>query len=61
LEKPDLSGNAYARRAQKIAPPEPKDPTPVKNAAQMAFEKDFAPLVDEDGGYRKAKKGENDD
>jgi hypothetical protein len=33
LEKPDLSRNAYARRAQKISPPEPKNPTPVKNAA----------------------------
>ncbi|MCC6132873.1 MAG: hypothetical protein IT186_23330 [Acidobacteria bacterium] len=46
----DLSANARARRHG----PEPGDdpaPMPTKSAADLAFERDFTPVVDQDGGF----------
>ena len=54
----DLAHNAYTRRAGRA--PVPKDEaqsTPPTTAAALAFERDFAPLVGVDGGF---KKKEND-
>jgi len=48
----DLTANAHARRHRhRTAPAEGPAPIPVKSAADLAFERDFAPIVDADGGY----------
>jgi len=50
LHPVDLTANAYDRRGRGPAAPPP--PTvPPRTAAQLAFDDDFAPLVDADGGY----------
>ncbi len=59
LHPVDLAANAYDRRGRGPAAPEPST-APPRTAAQLAFDDDFAPLVDADGGYdpRKRKKGD---
>ena len=60
LHPVDLARNAYARRSRRrrAAPEERQDcPTPPTTASELAFEADFAPLVDADGGYA----GDKDD
>jgi putative transposase len=55
LHPVDLSANAKDRRAarqSKDEKPTPGDAVP-KTAATMAFERDFTPLVDPDGGFPK--------
>lgn len=50
----DLVANAYARRARPSDPPSPPTQTAiVQTAAQLAFQAEFAPLVDATGGYHK--------
>lgn len=54
IHPPDLVANAYSRRAREAAPPAPPTETPiVQTAAQLAFQAEFAPLVDKTGGYPK--------
>ena len=50
LHPADKNFNAIAGRAR---PPDSKGaaPSPVKTAAMMAFDKEFRPLVDSDGGF----------
>lgn len=48
LHPVDLAANAIARRGIPAVPPEPA--TPPVTAAQIAFARDYAPLVDADGG-----------
>jgi hypothetical protein len=46
----DLAANARARRdCRQDDPADPSSP-PVKTAADLAFERDFGPVVDDDGG-----------
>lgn len=51
LHPVDLVANAHARRAGKE--PDEDDPVPVlpRSAADLVFERDFAPVVGEDGGF----------
>ena len=49
LHEVDLAHNAHDRRGR-AAPPLP-ELAPVKTAATVAFERDFAPVVDADGGF----------
>lgn len=53
----DVKANAYSKRARKSKSP-PKATRPVRTAAMLRFQSDFAPIVGPDGGY---PKGENDD
>lgn len=46
----DLAANARARRAQATEPAEVVHPLPPR-AADIAFQRDFAPVVDSDGGF----------
>jgi transposase InsO family protein len=46
----DLAANARAKRAQPSRPAEVTQPLPLR-AADIAFQRDFAPVVDTDGGY----------
>lgn len=50
LHPVDLARNARDRRGQRPANP-PARVAPVKTAATLAFEQDFAPIVDADGGF----------
>ncbi len=51
----DRVSNAYARRVQRTASEIPQ-PTPiVHTAASLAYQRDFAPLVDAGGGYSKRR------
>lgn len=52
IHPPDLVANAYARRARPAPAPAVQTPI-VQTAAQLAFQAEFAPLVDETGGYPK--------
>jgi len=55
LKPVDLHANARARRARPShAHPDTQHPLP-KSAADMAFERDFAPVVDPDGGLSNPK------
>jgi putative transposase len=47
----DLAANAIARRAQPPAPAPDDDESAPRTAAQIAFARDFAPVVDSDGGF----------
>jgi putative transposase len=58
LEPVDLTANAYTRRAQPCAEPEASDAPAPRTAAGLAFEADFKPVVDADGGY---PKGDDDE
>jgi len=55
----DLAANAVARRAHPSAPAPDDDESAPRTAAQLAFARDFAPVVDSDGGFpaTAAKKG----
>ena len=54
IHPPDLVANAYSRRARAAGPTAPPLETPiVQTAAQLAFQAEFAPLVDETGGFAK--------
>jgi putative transposase len=50
LHPVDLAHNARDRRGQRSADP-PAKVAPVKTAASLAFERDYAPVVDADGGF----------
>ena len=50
LAKVDLAFNARDRRSQCTAANEP-EPMPVPGAAELAFNRRFAPVVDADGGF----------
>jgi putative transposase len=58
LEPVDLTANAYARRAQPVAQSGTTGAPAPQTAATLAFEADFKPVVDADGGY---PKGDDDD
>lgn len=47
----DLAANAVARRAHPVAPAPDDDESAPRTAAQLAFARDFAPVVDSDGGF----------
>lgn len=49
----DLVANAYSRRARATQPTAPVETPIVQTAAQLAFQTEFAPLVDATGGYPK--------
>lgn len=51
LHPVDLAGNARDRRGQRSAPA-PDEVAPVKTAASLAFEREHAPVVDSDGGFK---------
>lgn len=46
----DLAANARARRDRHGNDPTAPSSQPVKTAADLAFERDFGPVVDDDGG-----------
>jgi len=46
----DTVANARAQRARGEGSDEPPQPMPRKSAADLAFERDFKPVVYEDGG-----------
>ena len=56
----DVQANAYSRRAHQ---PEtsPKATRPVRTAAMLRFQSDFAPIVGPDGSYPKGDKDDDDD
>lgn len=47
----DLAQNAVARRALPAAPAPDDDERAPQTAAQLAFARDFAPVVGPDGGF----------
>lgn len=47
----DLSANAHARRAGRLAPEDDLAAIPTKSAADLTFDRDFAPVVGPDGGF----------
>jgi len=49
----DLVANAYSRRARLVQPAALVETPIVQTAAQLAFQTEFAPLVDATGGYPK--------
>jgi putative transposase len=52
LHPVDRVANAYARRAKRTKAEADASPTPiVHTAASLAYQRDFAPLVGDDGGY----------
>lgn len=51
----DRVANAYARRAQGSSPEPPVTTPLIHTAATLAYQRDFAPLVDADGGYPKGE------
>lgn len=50
LHPVDLAANARAPRARSRGDEEPSISPPAKTAADLAFERDYAPVTDEDGG-----------
>lgn len=50
LHPVDLAANARAPRARSRRDDEPPTSPPAKTAADLAFERDYAPVTDEDGG-----------
>jgi hypothetical protein len=56
----DVQANAYSRRAHQ---PETshKASRPVRTAAMLRFQSDFAPIVGPDGSYPKGEKDDDDD
>jgi hypothetical protein len=56
LHPVDRVANAYARRAKRAKAETDPSPTPiVHTAASLAYQRDFAPLVGDDGGYPKGE------
>jgi len=55
----DVTANAYAKRAQKNKT-SPKATRPVRTAAMLRFQSDFAPIVGPDGSYPKGGKDDED-
>ena len=47
----DLSANAHARRHGSKLPDDDPAAIPARSAADLSFERDFAPVVDPDGGF----------
>jgi transposase InsO family protein len=47
----DLAANAHARRAGRLAPEDDLAAIPTKSAADLTFDRDFAPVVGPDGGF----------
>ena len=54
LHPTDLAANARARRARGAAHQE-ADPPPRTSAADLAYQRDYGPVVDTDGGYTHPK------
>jgi hypothetical protein len=50
LQPVDLAANATSRRGAGTSPPVPTGPVPP-SAAQLAYARDLAPIVDADGGF----------
>ncbi|MCP4379664.1 MAG: hypothetical protein GY794_26285, partial [bacterium] len=55
----DLQANANDRRAQ--GQDEPSTPTPPASTAQIAFDQDYRPVVDAEGGLSRRPKTEEKD
>lgn len=51
LHPTDLAANAQTKRAHGPAPAEENDAPPRPSAADLAFQRDYGPVVDADGGY----------
>jgi transposase InsO family protein len=51
LHPVDLEANARAHRARPDSAPEKESAPPPRTAAQIAFDRDFGPVVAPDGGY----------
>lgn len=51
LKPADLEKNARERRARPQHDDDPAGSPPARSAADMAFEREFAPVVDADGGF----------
>ena len=51
----DLSANAHTRRHRSGPSDDDPAPTPAKSAADLSFERDFAPVIDPDGGFSNPK------
>jgi putative transposase len=56
----DVKANAYSKRACEPKTP-PKATRPVRTAATLRFQSDFAPIVGPDGSYPKGEKDDDDD
>ncbi len=56
----DVEANAYSKRAKKPKT-SPKTSRPVRTAAMLRFQSDFAPIVGPDGSYPKGEKDDDDD
>lgn len=54
LSPVDLHANARDKRSRSVREENPTGPLP-KSSAQMAFEKDFKPVIDSDGNFSDAK------
>jgi transposase InsO family protein len=50
LQRVDPAANARAQRAREVRPNEPQTMPPV-TAAELAFNRDFEPILDADGGF----------
>jgi hypothetical protein len=50
LHPVDLAGNARDQRARRKDAPEPTTRPPARSAADLAFERDFGAVTDDDGG-----------
>lgn len=60
LQPVDPVKNAYAKRgARSIDNPQPSPPVPT-TAAEMAFDSDFKPLVDDDGNFPDSKESDDE-
>jgi hypothetical protein len=55
----DVKANAYSKRARQTKIPR-KTTRPVRTAATLRFQSDFAPIVGPDGGYPKGDKDDED-
>jgi transposase InsO family protein len=57
----DVQANAYSKRAHEPKTSSPKATRPVRTAAMLRFQSDFAPIVGPDGSYPKGEKDDDDD
>jgi len=60
LHPVDPTRNAYSGRARGRKPPPAPSGPPSKSAAELAFDDDFRPLVDPDGGYPEKENRDDD-